>query len=187
MLDSFSIPDESTSLDASRLPWLTDMYLSAIRGKANPQSRLKYRQKINHFLRWSAKYVELRQSDMADFASYLAESNLKLSTQSEVVMRVAQLFIWAYRRKVAQQDYSLWLPTIKAPAPLFAPVSLDDVDALLLACLCTRYAARNQCMVAIMAGAGLRLEETVALNVQDVSHDGEFYSIQVRNGKGTKS
>lgn len=32
MLDSFTVPDESISLDASRLPWLVDHYLSSIRG-----------------------------------------------------------------------------------------------------------------------------------------------------------
>ena len=125
---------------------------------------------------------------MADFAVYLAKGHLKIQTQADVIERVGQMFRWAHRTGIAKQDYSLWLPVINAPKPIFAPVSVDDVQSLLAACTQTRYAARNQAMIAVMAGAGLRLEETVSLNVQDIA----FYAdnsagISVLSGKGSKS
>ena len=48
--DSFA-PIESASIDANRLPWLANEYLSSLRGKIAEQSREKYEQRIRHFLR----------------------------------------------------------------------------------------------------------------------------------------
>lgn len=188
MLDSFTVPDESISLDASRLPWLVDRYLSSIRGRVAAETCKKYRQKINHFLRWASDYTEITQETMVDFASYLAGTRLKITTQSDVVRRVGQLFSWAHRRNVAKLDYSLWLPVVRAPDPVFAAISQAQVQKLLDVCGLMRHGLRNQAFVALLASTGLRLSEAVALTVRDIEFDaGGGGCVTVRHGKGSKS
>lgn len=168
MHDTFA-PPERVSIDATRLPWLCNEYLIACRKTASTRSINKYRQRINHFLKWSKSYKSLTETEMFTFAEYLAGSGLNERTQVDTVERVCQMFRWAQRIGIAKLDYSLWLPSFNAPKPVFKPTTLEDVQKLLVACAKTRYAVRNRALVAIMAGAGLRLEETVALNVEDVA------------------
>ncbi len=188
MIDSFDVPPDEAFIDAQRLPRLLDLYLADIRGRVINISRKKYRQKIAHFIRWSNGYSVIARRDFADFTDYLAASSLKSTTQADVIKRVSQMFTWAHRASVAKLDYSLWLPSINAPKTIFNPVSPGDVQAMLTACLFTRYADRNRAMIAVMAGAGLRLEETVALDTGDLHFDATGAgSLVVRRGKGSKS
>lgn len=186
MHDTFA-PVESASIDANRLPWLANEYLSSLRGKITEQSREKYEQRIRHFLRWLPAHP-LTERNMADFAVYLAKSHLKIQTQADVIERVGQMFRWAHRTGIAKQDYSIWLPIINAPITVFNPVSDADVLALLAACNKMRYAMRDQAMISIMAGAGLRLNEAISTNTTDLSFDADNTgSVVVRSGKNSKS
>lgn len=125
---------------------------------------------------------------MDDFKKYLADSSLKITTQKEVGMRVGQMFRWAKNNGYAQANYAVWLPIIKAPDTIFKPVSPAEIQTLLSACANIRYTERAQAMIAVMAGAGLRLNEMASLNVDDISFDGDNVgSINIRSGKGGKS
>lgn len=184
--DAFTMPENVASIDASRLGWLCDQYLA--HKKVLPGTKKDYREKINHFLKWSAKYSEITESDMEDFANYLAESGLKLTTQRDVVTRVGQMFNWAHGAGYARMNYMLWLPVIRAPRTLFDPVSPAAVQALLDACAYIRHTERAQAMIAAMAGAGLRLNETMLLNAEDISFDADNVgSVMVRSGKNSQA
>lgn len=184
--DAFAAPAVNASIDASRLPWLLDEYLRHI--KVSDGTKYDYRRKIRYFLRWSVDYKETTEADMDNFKHYLIGLGLKPTTQAEIVMRVGQMFKWAKENNYAQMNYKTWLPIIKAPDPIFKPVSPDGMQALLDACVNIRYTERAQAMIAVMAGAGLRLNEMVSLNVDDISFDSDnMGSINVNSGKNSKS
>lgn len=185
-IDAFVAPADAPSMDASRLIWLCEQYLQ--HKKVAAGTKKDYREKINHFLKWSSQYTEITETDMDNFAHYLANSGLKLTTQRDVVTRVGQMFNWAHGAGYARLNYMLWLPVIKAPRTLFDPVSPAAVQSLLDACTAVRHTERAQAMIAVMAGAGLRLNEMVLLDAEDISFDSDNVgSIKVRSGKNSQS
>ncbi len=187
MIDTFrDIPE--LSIDATRLRWLAQRYLMAIRGQTTDLSRRKYAQKIEHFLAWADRQDNITEQNMADFAHHLRGSGLKKTTQADVIKRCRQMFTWAHRTGVAQIDFAIWLPKLRAAKPIFEPVAPADVEALLAVCTGALHAQRNQAFIALLAGAGLRLAEACALTRKDVIvyEDGTGILL-VREGKGTKS
>jgi len=188
MIDDFSLPTLS-SFSGARAGWLVEQYLSACKGRISAPSAQKYGHKLNHFTRWASGYPAIDQARMAEFAEYLKKQpNINLRTAREVVQRTGQCLRWAYRNGYSRADYSAWLPTIKAPKRVFKPVTPANVQALLAACEKKRYATRNKALIAIMAGGGLRLEETTAVCMDDLAFDDDhLLTIIVKEGKGGKS
>jgi integrase len=70
----------------------------------------------------------------------------------------------------------------KLPAELYEP---QEVAALLRSCGRSRTGRRNQALIALLAGAGLRVSEALALEPRDVSF--KRHEIRVRRGKGSKA
>lgn len=72
------------------------------------------------------------------------------------------------------------MPKGPLPAELY---EARDVRALLDACGHSRTGLRNAALIALMAGAGLRVSEALALEPRDVNAE----TIRVRRGKGAKA
>lgn len=71
------------------------------------------------------------------------------------------------------------MPRGKQPAELLEP---QEVAALLRACGRSKTGRRNQALIALLAGAGLRISEALALEPRDISF--AQHRITVRRGKG---
>lgn len=186
-VDDFQTP-ANAAFNGARAGWLIDQYLASCAGRTAAISIKKYGQKLTHFRRWAAGYQAIGKADMAEFAEYLGDIGIMATTANDVVSRVRQMFRWAYQSGTARSDYSLWLPVIKAPRTIFKPVTTADVQALLDACNHTRYALRNKAMIALLAGAGLRLDEMCNVAMDDCTFDPDgLLVVRVKSGKGSKS
>ena len=186
-VDDFQTP-LNAAFNGARAGWLIARYLESCAGRTAAISIKKYGQKLAHFRRWAEGHQAISKSIMSEFADYLGDIGIMTTTQNDVIGRVRQMFRWAYQSGTARSDYSLWLPVIKAPRTIFKPVTTADVLALLDACNHTRYALRNRAMIALLAGAGLRLEEMCNISMDDCVFDPDgLMSVRVRCGKNSKS
>jgi integrase/recombinase XerD len=89
--------------------------------------------------------------------------------------------LFLFRRTLGRPELVSFIKLPRRRSPLPAVLSVEEVDALLRAIRKPVY----QAIAMVMYGAGLRIEEALALEVRDI--DGARGVIQVRHGKGDKA
>jgi integrase/recombinase XerD len=89
--------------------------------------------------------------------------------------------LFLFRRTLGRPELVSFIKMPRRYSPLPAVLSVNEVHAVLRALREPRY----QAIAMVMYGAGLRIDEALALEVRDI--DGNRGVIQVRHGKGNKA
>ena len=116
---------------------------------------------------------QLRQHDLENFGRYLREiksphSHKKLSynTRNDVFRRLRRALGWAYENGYVNRDYGDWLPKTDGAAPKRKAISVPSLQRLLHAGAGSHNPQRDQAMLAMMMGMGLRRAEIRNLDVR---------------------
>ena len=121
--------------------------------------------------------VDVTRDDVRAFVDALVSSG-----QSPPCVRsTLQGILFLFRRTLGKPEYVSFIKLPRLYSPLPTVLSLDEVHALLRAVKNPRY----QAIAMVMYGAGLRISEALALEVNDI--DGSRGVIRVRHGKGNKA
>jgi site-specific recombinase XerD len=115
-----------------------------------------------------------------ELRTYVDELTARSTSGSWLRMHLAAL-AFLYRKTLGRPEVISFLKFPKQSLPLPKVLSLDEVGALLRALHKPVY----QAIAMVLYGAGLRITETLALEVTDI--DGARGVIRVRRGKGRKA
>jgi integrase/recombinase XerD len=115
-----------------------------------------------------------------ELRTYVEELTARRRSASWLKMHLAAL-VFLYEKTLARPEMVSFITFPKQHSPLPTVLSLEEVDAALRMIRHPVY----QAIAMVMYGAGLRLAETLALEVRDI--DGARGVIRVRHGKGDKA
>lgn len=166
-------------LDALIQAWL-DWMLNELgeidaNGVLRSETVAGYGRKIAHFRRWWADNGpllnwELRESDFPVFNRWLThDSGLSYNSRKDVLRRLEQMFRWAYRRNYVRRDYSHWIPDPDGSAPIRVAAPVSALYDLMQAAGVSDFPRRNQAILAIVIGTGMRRQECCFLAIEDVT------------------
>lgn len=184
MLEEIELsPDEpvfsARSLDALIQKWL-DWTLNDL-GEMDSVGNLRsvtvggYASKIAYFRRWWVKAgpalnYELREPDFITFNRWLTtKSGLSYNSRKDVLRRLSQMFKWACEKNHTKRDYSSWLPDADGSAPLRTPAPIAALHQLIQAAGQSDNPRRNQAILAIVIGTGMRRSECASLRIEDIA------------------
>ena len=122
----------------------------------------------------------VRGPDLSAWVQGLAASGRAAKTQARMLVAARGFFRHLLRERVIAEDPTAWVPLPRVGRPLPDPVSVDEVTRLLAA---ARDRPRDQALVALLYGAGLRISEALGLEMSGLHLDAGL--VQVR-GKGDK-
>ena len=137
---------------------------------------------------------QLTRHDLEAFTRWLADYQNERSgapitylTRSIILQRVSQIFTWAHKHDYTDRDYSVWVPGVEGKAPQRRLVRIEQLGDLMDAAGQLRKATRNQAILAVLIGTGMRLGECCQLDGTDVRFDArDGGQINIRRGKGGK-
>ncbi len=115
-----------------------------------------------------------------DVRTYVEELTARGRSASWLKMQLAAL-VFLYRKTLGRAEHVSFITFPKQHSPLPTVLSVEEVDAALRGIRCALY----QAIAMVMYGAGLRIQEALALEVTDI--DGARGVIRVRHGKGDKA
>lgn len=163
-----------------RQPKLLEQVRTAIRTRHySRRTEDAYAHWIRAYIIFSGKKhpASLGAADVSAFVSWLADARrVSASTQNQALSAV--LFLY---RDVLGIELQGLPPIVRARTPERLPVVLsrDEVSSLL-----RQLTGTMHLIVTLLYGAGLRLEECLALRIKDIDFERE--QIVVRQGKGQK-
>lgn len=174
------------SLDGRLLERLVRLWLERLerRPDLSPTTVAGYGDRVAYFLEWWAGVGpwcdwELTKDKLLQFGSWLAtvESQyrrpLSFNSRRDVLRRLRQCFAWAFRHGYLSRDISPWLPPVDGSAPLRERATLDELATLMRAAGRSGCPVRDQALVALFLGTGLRKMEAVGLDVTDIRMDAD--------------
>jgi len=122
----------------------------------------------------------LAASTRDDLRAYV-EARTSSGASAAALSRELCGVLFLFRRTLGRPELVSFIKLPRRRSPLPAVLSLGEVNALLRAIRKPLY----QAIAMVMYGAGLRINEALALEVRDI--DGARGVIQVRHGKGDKA
>lgn len=199
--ESFNLSPEREFIDATHLHLVVERYMADARLRVQ-QKRLKtetadgYEYMLSLLLEWWAGAgeslaYELDEDAWRLYAAWLAERRsgqsgepLKLSVRRKAMVMVAQLLRWCFRRRILGRDYSSQLPTISGEKVLRSLPDAKAQRSLLAAAGESHRPVRDQAIVALCLGTGVRRAEAAGLNIEDIQfHADGGGTIWVREAK----
>ena len=194
-----NLEPDKPALDGRYMEKLIELWEEDIQRKVKPNSYKTYLAFIKFFEKWWSDHATdynwlLNENTFLEFIRYLAEYRtvrnrtiLSARTQNGVLDTLKQILRWAYRSGYVQLNFSPFVPTVKArPKPRIV-ASIDDLYRLFHRAAASPYPIRNQAIIAVMAGTGIRCIECAALKLGDVSMTGDLVgTIRLRITKGGK-
>jgi site-specific recombinase XerD len=181
--------DDDAEVHAARDP-LIDRYLVSLSAERNlsPFTIRNYSTDLSGLAAFLAeRQVDIRGLSRATFRSYLASMIDGGVAQGSIVRRVStarSFYRWLRLNNVVSTDPLANVSLPKKPRRLPRALTLDDVDRLIAAADGDgRTAVRDRALLEVMYGAGVRVSEAAALDIEqcDIGH----MSLLVR-GKGSK-
>ncbi len=191
---------ERPAVDARLLPELVDAYLVDARLRVKTGTVEGYDYLLSLFLEWWASFGEstdyvLDVRGWAIFESWLTERRsgqskqpLTLNTRRKCLSICRQLFKWAYRWGFLDRDFTGDIPTAKGASTLRTLPDMDDLRRLMAAAGQRYRPVRDQALVAVLVGTGVRRAEAAGLDVEDVEFRADGGGLlRVRHAKLGKS
>lgn len=183
------------AIDAINLPELVEAYIVDARLRVKPKTAATYDYLLGWLLRWwgeagPALGWQLDGRGWQIFEGWLSRQQssqsgaaLTLHTRRACLARCRQMLRWAYRLGYLDRDFSDQIPAAGGVAVLRAAPGVDELVRLLAAAR----TLRDQAIVALFIGTGLRRAEAAALDVEDLTfHADGGGVIRVRRGKGDR-
>lgn len=174
-----------TELDGRLLAALIGRYLAECELSVKPSTVNGYWVKLNWVLLWWKEAGPgcdwlLNRARLADLEKWLRDQRgrrgqvLSYNTRRDVLRRLRQCLIWAYRSGAISEDVSHLVPLRPAgSAPLRRPLLPDLIARLLDGCESSSMPLRDAAIVALLAGTGLRRAEAAGLQVADLRFDAD--------------
>lgn len=157
-----------------------------------------YANKLAYFIEWWDHVGpwcdwELTKDRIIQFNNWLMVvdsqygTKLQYNTRKDIAKRLRQCFRWANDRDYVPIDIAAWVQNPTGEAPLREKATLDELAALMRAAGETRNQIRNEALLAIYIGTGVRRAEAVGLDVQDIRMDADMSgTARVRKAKRVK-
>lgn len=165
---------------ATNLSELVECYVTDARLRVAPRTASTYDYLLSHLLEWwdtagpaldmrlDARAWQLFDSWLAKQTSSQSGALLALSTRRSCLARCKQMLRWAYRYGYLDRDFSDQVPTAKGAFVLRQAPGLDDLVRLMQAAGKSAQPLRDQAIVAVFVGTGIRRAECAGLDVADV-------------------
>ncbi|MDQ6951296.1 MAG: tyrosine recombinase XerC [Mariprofundales bacterium] len=132
--------------------------------------------------------AQLSRNQVQDWMVRCHSQGLSAASLSRRLSALRSLLDWAEREGVVKQNVATSVPLPKQPKRLPRALPPDQSAALFTANpnpkVAEPWQARDQTMVALLYGCGLRVSELVALNIGDLNLSSR--QLQVEEGKGNK-
>ena len=179
------------SLDGTHLTWLLDQYITACYARLDRRHTVVgYEIRLRYFTRWWGEVGPscgwlLHSHDLETFEHWLREvrsshsgERLAYNTRNDVFRRLSTALRWAYDHGYVNRDYTSWLPKADGAAPKRKAIGVPALERLLHAGAGSTHPHRDQAMLAMMMGMGLRRAEVRCLEVRCLvfSEDGSGYA-----------
>lgn len=187
-------------LDGADLAWLLDEYVEACRARLRePATADGYAYKLAWFKRWwstagESRDWQLTKADMVQFERWLrtecssrTKRPLAYNSRHDVVRRLREALLWAYREGYTTENYAGWVPRVEGAAPKRRAASVEDLQRLMEAASQSPSAPRDRAILAMLMGVGLRRAEVARLDVTDVVLDADGSGTAHVIGKRTKA
>jgi integrase len=193
-------PEESgLDLAYDDLLWLRSAWLAA-RVKITAETRIDYEQKTRYFATWWRDYGptvqwRLTKRHMVNFENYLCELKNKYNgrplawhTRHNSLRRISEMFKWAQEIKIVEGvDCVTWIPAASGEAPERTAPTVDQLWRLMEVASVSMYPLRNQTILALFIGTGVRLGELTRLEAQHIVLCADGSGTAVVTGKRTKA
>lgn len=195
-LSAINLSPRRPAIDAANLPELVEAYVVDARLRVKPTTAATYDLLLSYLLQWWAESgpalgYRLDGHGWAIFEGWLGRQcssqsgePLSLNTRKSCLARCKQMLRWAYRLGYLDRDFSDQIPQARGAAEMRTPPSVDDLARLMEAAGRSGRPLRDQAIIAVFIGTGIRRAEAAALAVADVqfhAHGGGV--IQVRKAK----
>ena len=168
------------AIDAEHLPDLVDAYIVDARLRVKPATASTYDYLLSYLLEWWAEAgpalgYRLDSRGWQIFEGWLhgqtssqSGKPLALNTRKACLSRCRQLLRWAYGLGYLDRDFSDQIPKAKGAPALRDVPDLDQLDDLMHAAGESNRPLRDQALVAVFVGTGIRRAEAAGLSVADV-------------------
>lgn len=181
-----NISPEIEKLDGTHFNWLIQRWLDHVAETCSARTRSDYGHTIKYFSAWWAGYgpaneYVLSKPALIKFNRHLdglrnkrrPSEGLAWNTRNDALRRVGQVLRFAHAGGYIDRDYADWIPAPTGRLPEREPLPRDILPRLLQAAELAGNPSRARCVIALLGGTGMRRGEAVALNVEDISHDGQ--------------
>lgn len=186
-------------LDATHLDELITHWLAAKAKRVDAKTVRAYGFKLNWFRDWwrcngPNKAWLLYEQDLWDFEEYLrrvtseaTKKPLSYNSRNDVLRRLRQALWWAWTKQITDRDYSKWVPAPEGGTPERTAARVEQLLAVMDAGARSPYPERDQAMLAIMIGMGLRASEVASLLREEVQLRPDLSGIAKVHGKRTRA
>lgn len=201
MSSSFNLQPDRDFIDAADLHLVVEMYMQDARRRVQlhrikPKTADGYEYLLSLLLEWwgeagASLSYELDEDGWRYYAAWLetrrsgqSREVLALSVRKRAIIMCGQLLRWCAKKRILPRDYTDQLPTIEGEKPARSLPDKEGQGRLLDRSAESRRPVRDQAIVAVCLGTGMRRAEAAGLNVEDI----EFHAdggglIWVRNAK----
>jgi site-specific recombinase XerD len=187
-------------LDGRQLNKLIHLWLEKQRLRSDVSSHTVgcYANKVAYFVEWWEHVGpwcgwELTKDRLGQFGDWLLTvmsqygTSLEYNTRKDILKRLRQCFRWAKRKDYLSCDITSWVPDAVGEAPLRERATLDELAALMAAAATSQCAVRDQALIAIYIGTGVRRTEAVGIDVADIRMNADLSgTAKVRRAKRVK-
>lgn len=187
------------ALEARQLDQLIELWLDdcATRLDAN-ETMPGYRRNVGYFRRWWATEGPRRnwlltksacqqfEIELRKMPSKLSGNPLSYSSRYDCIRRLRQMFHWAHRTNRIAYNYGLWFPIPDGSPPSRKAASLVKLETLMAVAATSPLPRRNQAILALLIGAGLRRKECHLLDVEHLIFYGDGTGEATVTGKRTR-
>jgi len=185
-------PDED-AVDGRYLDNLLDRWLQHCVTQSDPQTVNSYREKLLHFRRWWKKLGpvydwRLTRSLLVEFELYLRSwvartgEPLSYNTRYDVIRRLRSALKWAYETNRISVNCRAWVPTPDGETPTRMAATLAQLEDLMSSTF-----GRDQAILALLIGTGIRRVECARLNVEHIFLCSDSTGLAEVTGKRTKA
>lgn len=195
-----NLSPEQPSIAAHNLPELIEAYIVDAYSRVQPKTAASYDYTLGLLLEWWAETAEsidyvldprawrLFERWLASRQSSQSGQPLTYNTRDTVLKRCKQMLNWAYRHNYLDRDYASQVPAAQGNPSKRTVPTLNDLHNLMQAAANGHKPIRDQAILAIFIGTGVRRFEAAALNIEDLTfHADRSGTIEIRKGKGGKA
>jgi len=182
--------------ESSPLPAVVDAWLTTLdqQGKSR-HTQAAYRRALAHFGHWAAQLYGMpwipattMPRDVRDWKAHQQQVDQAApATINQRVVALSRFFAWAVREGQLREDPTQAVSSLRLPA--HAPKALEDRDLRrLLRAVHAGGRVRDSALIELLAGTGLRVGETLALQVGDfqISDRSGIVTVRLSKGGGTR-
>lgn len=145
-----------------------------------------YNNALGMFKRWLGADFNVMDLDLSHFNAYklfLLEMDSITRISVNTYLRAVKAFLRWLSDEQYINDFTSKIKLVKAERNVILPLSDDEINVLLSAFDNSILGIRNLCIVLLMLDCGMRRNEVVRLNLNDINFDENYL---IANGKGRK-